>query len=109
MLAVNDAHAAFTHTKVVEGLIRRAGLHYPNADLRRVDMLERRGLDRAVIAQLATHQFITRHMRVVFQGFTGSGEVLPRLGAGEAGVSAALPGALRPHARPRISLSRGRY
>ncbi len=32
-LAVDDAHAAFTHSKV-EGLIRRAGLRYPNADLR---------------------------------------------------------------------------
>jgi hypothetical protein len=35
-LAVDDAHATFTHAKV-EGLIRRAGLRYPNADLRRVD------------------------------------------------------------------------
>ena len=49
-IAVDDAHAAFTHSKV-EGLIRRAGLRYPNADLRRVDMLEQRGLDRGVIAQ----------------------------------------------------------
>lgn len=38
-LAVDDAHATFTHTKV-EGLVRRAGLRYPNADLRRVDLLE---------------------------------------------------------------------
>ena len=36
-LAVDDAHATFTHAKV-EGLIRRAGLRYPNADLRRVDL-----------------------------------------------------------------------
>ena len=72
-LAVDDAHAAFTHSKV-EGLIRRAGLRYPNADLRRVDMLEQRGLDRGVIAQLGTCQFIQRHMNVVFQGFTGSGK-----------------------------------
>ena len=41
-IAVDDAHAAFTHSKV-EGLVRRAGLRYPNADLRRVDMLEQRG------------------------------------------------------------------
>ncbi|MGC3023471.1 ATP-binding protein, partial [Brevibacterium sp. FAM 24630] len=34
-LAVDDAHAAFTHAKV-EGLIRRAGLRYPDADLRRI-------------------------------------------------------------------------
>ena len=68
-IAVDDAHAAFTHSKV-EGLIRRAGLRYPNADLRRVDMLEQRGLDRGVIAQLGTCQFIGRQQNVVFQGFT---------------------------------------
>ncbi|GAA3920969.1 hypothetical protein BKA10_002587 [Microbacterium invictum] len=72
-LAVDDAHATFTHSKV-EGLIRRAGLRYPNADLRRVDMVEQRGLDRGVIAQLGTCQFITRQQNVVFQGFTGSGK-----------------------------------
>ena len=72
-IAVDDAHAAFTHSKV-EGLIRRAGLRYPNADLRRVDMLEQRGLDRGVIAQLGTCQFIGRQQNVVFQGFTGSGK-----------------------------------
>lgn len=40
-LVVDDAHAAFTHAKV-EGLIRRAGLRYPDADLRRVDFIEQR-------------------------------------------------------------------
>ncbi|MEF2256007.1 hypothetical protein V2V91_12825 [Microbacterium schleiferi] len=58
-IAVDDAHATFTHSKV-EGLVRRAGLRYPNADLRRVDMIEQRGLDRGVIAQLGTCQFLTR-------------------------------------------------
>lgn len=72
-LAVDDAHAAFTHSKV-EGLIRRAGLRYPNADLRRLDLVEQRGLDRGVIAQLGTCQFIARQQNVVFQGFTGSGK-----------------------------------
>ena len=72
-IAVDDAHAAFTHSKV-EGLIRRAGLRYPNADLRRLDLLEQRGLDRGVIAQLGTCQFIDRQQNVVFQGFTGSGK-----------------------------------
>ena len=32
-LVVDEAHSAFTHSKV-EGLIRRAGLRYPTADLR---------------------------------------------------------------------------
>jgi len=72
-LAVDDAHATFTHAKV-EGLIRRAGLRYPNADLRRLDLIEQRGLDRGIIAQLGTCAFITRQQNVVFQGFTGSGK-----------------------------------
>jgi len=72
-LAVDDAHAAFTQSKV-EGLIRRAGLRYPDADLRRVDLIEQRGLDRGVLAQLGTCSFITQQQNVVFQGFTGSGK-----------------------------------
>ena len=72
-LVVDDAHATFNHTKV-EGLIRRAVLRYPNADLRRVDLIEQRGLDRAVIAQLGTCAFVGRRQNVVFQGFTGSGK-----------------------------------
>ena len=72
-LAVDDAHASFTNAKV-EGLIRRAGLRYPNADLRRIDHAEQRGLDRGVLAQLGTCTFVQRRQNVVFQGFTGSGK-----------------------------------
>ena len=72
-IAVDDAHAAFTQTKV-EGLIRRANLRYPNADLRRLDLVEERGLDSSVIAGLGTCSFIDRKQNVVFQGFTGSGK-----------------------------------
>src|SRR5699024_1717499 len=72
-LAVDEAHTAFTHAKV-DGLIRRAALRYPNADLRKIDLLEERGLDRAVIAALGTCSFIDRQQNVVFQGFTGSGK-----------------------------------
>ena len=71
--AVDDAHAAFTGQKI-EGLIRRAGLRYPDADLRKVDLIDERGLDRAKLVQLATCQFIDQHRNVVFQGFTGSGK-----------------------------------
>src|SRR5690625_7610864 len=55
-------------------MIRRAQQRYPNADLRRLDMLEERGLSRDVITQLATCSFIDRQQNVVFQGFTGSGK-----------------------------------
>ena len=72
-LAVDDAHASFTGQKIT-GLIRRAGLRYPDAELRRLDLLEERGIDRGVIANLATCTFISRCENVVFQGFTGSGK-----------------------------------
>lgn len=72
-LAVDDAYASFTRGKV-EGLIRRAGLRYPDADLRKIDLVDQRGLDRGVLAQLGTCSFIERQQNVVFQGFTGSGK-----------------------------------
>lgn len=72
-LVVDEAHSAFNHAKV-EGLIRRAGLRYPQADLRRVDRVDERGLDRHTLAQLGTCSFIERQQNVVFQGFTGSGK-----------------------------------
>lgn len=72
-LVVDEAHSTFNHAKI-EGLIRRAGLRYPDADLRRLDLVSERGLNREVIAQLATCTFIERHENVVFQGFTGSGK-----------------------------------
>lgn len=72
-VAVDDAHATFSHQKI-EGLIRRAGLRYPDADLRRLDLIEERGLDRGVLAQLGTCTFIERAQNLVFQGFTGSGK-----------------------------------
>ena len=59
-LIVDEAHSTFTHGKV-EGLIRRAGLRYPAADLRRIDLVEQRGLDRNLLATLATCGFIERH------------------------------------------------
>lgn len=72
-LAVDDAHTLFSQQKI-EGLIRRAGLRYPDAELRRLDLIEERRIDRSVIAQLGTCTFIGRGQNVVFQGFTGSGK-----------------------------------
>lgn len=72
-LVVDEAYSSFTHSKVT-GLIRRAGLRYPNADLRQVDLIEERGLDRSVLTQLATCSFVDRQQNVVFQGCTGSGK-----------------------------------
>ncbi|WP_283255771.1 MULTISPECIES: ATP-binding protein [Brevibacterium] len=72
-LIVDEAHSRFNHAKV-EGLIRRAGLRYPAADLRQLSRVDERGLDQNVIAQLGTCGFIDRGQNVVFQGFTGSGK-----------------------------------
>lgn len=49
-------------------------LRYPNADLRRIDLLDERGLNRQLLAQLGTCSFVTRQQNVVFHGFTGSGK-----------------------------------
>lgn len=72
-LIVDEAYSSFSHNKV-EGLIRRAGLRYPEADLRRIDMVEQRALNHELLVSLATCGFIERHQNVVFQGFTGSGK-----------------------------------
>ena len=72
-LIVDEAYSSFAHNKV-EGLIRRAGLRYPEADLRRLDMVEQRGLNQDLLVSLATCGFIARHQNVVFQGFTGAGK-----------------------------------
>ena len=72
-LIVDEAYSSFAHSKVEE-LIRRAGLRYPEADLRRLDMVEQRGLNQDLLVSLATCGFIARHQNVVFQGFTGSGK-----------------------------------
>ena len=66
-LVVDEAHSTFNHAKI-EGLIRRAGLRYPGADLRRLDLVEERGLDRNVLAQLATCSFVERQHRCEVAG-----------------------------------------
>jgi len=50
-LVVDDAYSTFPHSKV-DGLIRRAGLRYPNADLRRIDLLDERGVSSHIYAKL---------------------------------------------------------
>jgi DNA replication protein DnaC len=45
---------------------------YPDANLRRLDLVDERGLNR--ITQLGTCSFIERQQNVVFQGFAGSGK-----------------------------------
>lgn len=72
-LAVDDAYTGFTDSKVT-GLLKRAGLRYPGADLRSLDLVEQRGLDRSILAEVSTCSFVTSHRNIVLQGFTGSGK-----------------------------------
>ncbi|MGP5015813.1 ATP-binding protein [Glutamicibacter ardleyensis] len=72
-MAVDEAHSAYT-TGRVGGLVRRAKLRYPDADLRTLDFVEERGLDQTTLASLGSCGFIAQNHNVVFQGFTGSGK-----------------------------------
>ena len=54
--------------------VKRAGLRYPQADLRTIDLMEERGLDRSVIAGLDAGNYLGQRLNVVFQGATGSGK-----------------------------------
>lgn len=66
--AENEVWAAATY------VTRRAGLRYPEADVRSVDFFEGRGLDRVAVAELATCGFVGRGENVVLQGLTGTGK-----------------------------------
>lgn len=68
-LIVDEAHSAFTTSKV-GGLITRAKLRYPNADLRQLDLIEERGLNRNTLTAISSCGFIEQNQNVVFQGFT---------------------------------------
>ena len=72
-VAVDEAHSDFI-TQKVRNLTRRAGLRYPEADVRSVDFFEGRGLDRVAVAELATCGFVGRGENVVLQGLTGTGK-----------------------------------
>lgn len=72
-MAVDEAHSDFI-TQKVRNLTRRAGLRYPEADVRSVDFFEGRGLDRVAVAELATCGFVGRGENVVLQGLTGTGK-----------------------------------
>lgn len=71
--AVDEAHSAFV-TQKVRNLTARAGLRYPEADVRSVDFSDGRGLDRLAVAELASCGFAERGTNVVLQGPTGTGK-----------------------------------
>ena len=72
-LAVDSAHSGHMDARI-QRLVKRAGLRYPQADLRTIDLMEERGLDRSVIAGLDAGNYLGQRLNVVFQGATGSGK-----------------------------------
>lgn len=72
-MAVDEAHSTFVTAKI-ESLTRRAQLRYPEADVRRLDFAEERGIDRVTVAELATCGFVERCDNLVLQGFSGTGK-----------------------------------
>ncbi len=58
-MAIDEAYSSFVTAKV-KNLTKRAGLRYPQADVRSVDFDEERGLDRLLITELSTCGFAER-------------------------------------------------
>ena len=89
MLSADDSYAALsfedkikvlidysyqeaTNAKVA-GLIKRAHLRLPTADIAHIDY-EGRPLNRELILQLGTSQFVNKATDVILEGFTGTGK-----------------------------------
>lgn len=72
-MAVDEAHAGYVADKI-RNLVKRSNLRYPQADVRRIDHAEERGLDRVLIGELATCGFATRGQDVVLFGPAGTGK-----------------------------------
>ena len=72
-MAADEAHSSFISQKV-RNLTKRAGLRYPEADVRSIDFSEKRGLDRLKVTELSTCGFVERGTNVVVQGPAGTGK-----------------------------------
>src|SRR5665647_256885 len=57
----------------VKRLLKQARFRIPNAEVRDIHYSER-GLDKELLLELSTCQFIHNNSNVIFQGFTGSGK-----------------------------------
>ena len=72
-MAAGEAHSTFISQKV-RNLTKRAGLRYPEADVRSIGFSEKRGLDRLKVTELSTCGFVERGTNVVVQGPAGTGK-----------------------------------
>lgn len=71
--AVDEAHSQFVTSKVAN-LTSRAKLRYEQADIRKLELIEERKLNRVMIAELATCGFVQRCDNLVLMGFSGTGK-----------------------------------
>ncbi|HJG41552.1 ATP-binding protein [Bifidobacterium pullorum] len=72
-LAVDDAYNVWADRKIT-AMAKRAKPRYPQADLRTLDLIDERGLDRNRINQLQSCAFITQRLNILLTGATGSGK-----------------------------------
>ena len=70
--AVDEAYSQFVTDKV-SGLTKRAKLRYPEADIRKLELVEERKLNRVLVAELASCGFMERCDNLVLMGFSGTG------------------------------------
>ena len=108
-MVIDHCHQEMENAQVAR-LLRNAHLRLPQADVTNIDY-DGRPLDRTLITELATTQFVSRATDVIIEGFPGHRQEPPCLRPGEAGLQARAPHPLRPHARhaglPRREARRG--
>ena len=73
MLAVDDAYSGWAD-KRISAMSKRARPRYPQADLRTLDLIDERGLDRNAVNQLQSCAFIAQRLNILLTGATGSGK-----------------------------------
>lgn len=61
------------HNGKVKRLLKQARFRIPNAEFHDIYYPDR-GLDRDLLLELSTCQFVNNHSNIVFQGFTGAGK-----------------------------------
>lgn len=104
-MAVDEAHSSYISAKV-RNLTKRAGLRYPEADARSIDFSDGRGLDRILVAELATCGFAGRGGQRRAAGADRHGQDLPGVRAGQGRVRQAHQVVLRSPARSRGPVAR---
>ena len=71
-IVIDHCHQEMENAQVAR-LLRNAHLRLPQADVTNIDY-DGRPLDRTLITELATTQFVSRATDVIIEGFTGTGK-----------------------------------